>query len=614
MPYQKLKFRPGIVRDTTALANEGGWYEGNNIRFRMGFPEKIGGWQRISSYVYQGVCRTITAWRTLTNQTLYGVGSHLKMSVALGGYYYDITPIRATIVVAANAFTTTNGSSTVTANVTAHGAQVGDFVTLSGAATAVGGITAAQLTGNFQIVTATTNTFTFVASATATGPATGGNATFAFEISPGPALDAPNYGWGTGSWANGTWGNSSGIAPMRVWNQTPYGELLVFGVAGGAPYLFTPTLFSYGFDRGVLLSSLGGAAGVPLTQSHMFFSPAARILVFCGTNSYANSTYDPLLVRWADSDSLVQWTPAITNQAGEYRLPQGTSIVAHVNARQDTVLLTDTSVYLMQYVGAPYIFSFTRQADNISIASPRAAISANGTVFWMGLDKFYYYDGTVRSLDCPLKNEIFNNINMDQVAQVFAGTNEGFDEVWWYYCSAGSTTPDKYMVFNYLSKIWYYGSMNRTAWLDTPFAAGPLAATPFNNLVTHEQGLDDLSTASTIPIDAYIKSSDFDIGDGQNYAFVRKFLPDVNFAGSTNATPNVTLTVQGRKNPGGTVVATPPQTVTLTATNPDIRFTDELSIRLRARQMNVTIQSTGTGVKWQFGAPRLEVRPDGRAA
>lgn len=618
MPFQKLQFRPGIVRDTTALAAEGGWYEGNNIRFRMGFPEKIGGWQRISSALFQGVCRTLTAWRTLAGTTLYGVGTNLKMYIAMGGAYYDITPLRASFTVAANAFTTVNGSTIVTANVTAHGASTGDYVAISGAATAVGGITTSQLNGDYPITVLTANTFTFTVSSAATSGATGGNAVFGLQIAPGTVLGSGTTGWGAGGWGGvvgtGGWGQSAGVAALRTWSQTPYGELLVYGPAGGTPYLFTPTVLSYGFNRGVALSALSGATGTPLTQNLMFFSPAARILVFCGTNSTANTTYDPLLVRWADSDSLTMWTPAATNQAGEYRLPQGSSIVAVANARQDALLLTDTAAYLMQYIGAPYIFSFTRQADNISVASPRAAVSAGGTVFWMGQDKFYYYDGTVRPLDCPLKNEVFNNISMDQIAQVFAGTNEGFDEVWWYYCSASSTTPDKYIVFNYTSKIWYYGTMNRTAWMDTPLAAGPLAATAFSNIVTHEVGVDDLSTASTLPIAAYVKSADFDIGDGQNYAFVRKFLPDVNFAGSTAASPSVYMTLQGRKNPGGNAASTPAQTVTLTATTPNIRFTDEISTRLRARQMNVSIQSSDIGVKWQFGTPRLEVRPDGRSA
>jgi hypothetical protein len=268
----------------------------------------------------------------------------------------------------------------------------------------------------------------------------------------------------------------------------------------------------------------------------------------------------------------------------------------------------------MQYVGAPYIFSFTQQADNISIVGPNAATSAGGVVFWMGSDKFYYYDGRVQPLDCPLLNEVFDNINSDQTTQAFAGTSEGFNEVWWWYCSASATVPDRYVAFNYLTKAWVYGSMIRTAWLDTPLSAGPLAATYIGNIVQHEVGADDGITATPQPIVAYAKSSDFDIGDGQNYAFVRKLLPDVNFAGSSVSMPAVTMTLRGRKNPGGTVNATPAQSVTLTASSPDQRWTDELSVRLRARQMNIEIRSDGLGAHWQFGAPRIDVRPDGRSA
>jgi hypothetical protein len=621
VPFQKLSFRPGIIRDTTALAAEGGWYEGNNVRFRMGFPEKIGGWQRISGNVYQGVCRSLSAWVTLAGQVLFGVGTNLKFYTAMGGAYYDITPIRATVVTAANAFTTVNLSNIVTGNAVAHGAAVGDFVTLSGAATAVGGISAAQLTGNFQILSVPTGgTFTFAVSSNATSNATGGNATFAFELAVGPAFDTGSTGWGAGVWggligAPGLgWGISSGVSYMRVWNQVPYGELLVYGPRLGAAYVFTPLLSGLSYSRGVALTTLPGASSTPLTQTLMFFSPAARILVFCGTNSYTSTDYDPLLVRWADSDSLTEWAPAATNQAGEYRLPRGSMIVATASARQDQIILTDTSVYLMQYIGAPYVFGFTQQSDNISVAGPRAIASASGTVFWMGKDKFYMYDGRVQPLPCTLRNEIFNDINQSQSAQVTAGTNEGFDEVWWHYCSAASAVPDKYVIYNYTDKTWYYGDMTRTAWLDTPLTDGPLAATAFGNLVTHETGIDDLSTGTSLPIQSYIKSADFDIGDGQSYAFVRKFLPDVNFAGSTATTPSIYMTLQGRKNPGGNVSATPAKQVTLTATSPDIRFTDEVSVRIRARQMNVQIASTDVGVKWQFGAPRIEVRPDGRAA
>ena len=596
MPYQKLQFRPGIVRDTTALANEGGWYEGNNIRFRMGLPEKIGGWINYISDVFLGTCRTLSAWRTLGNATLIGVGTSLKMYIAYGGAYRDITPLRASQSIAANAFTTASGSSLVTLHAPAHGAVDGDYFILSGAASSVGGLTAANLTGEFVVSnTIDANTFTFSVALHASSTATGGNVYVAFQLSPTPAHSTVS-GWGAGAWSTYGWGQGLQLYSDSIWSQVTFGQLLIFGQTGGAPYVYDPTSATTPvFNRGVLVSSLPGASGVPTSQNLMFFSPAAHILVFCGTNSTAGgSTYDPLLVRWADSDSIVQWTPAITNQAGEYRLPQGSKIVAAANARQDTLLLTDTAAYLMQYVGAPYIFSFSRQSDNISIINSRAIVSAGGNVFWMGYDKFYYYDGTVRTLPCPLRNEVFGNLNpsADSTEYIFAGTNEGFNEIWWFYSASGNSDPDRYVIFNYVDTIWYYGSMQRTAWLDTPLAAGPLAGTQLSNLVTHEVGIDDLSGGIAQPINAYIKSADFDIGDGQNYAFVRKFLPDVNFAGSTAASPRVALTVQGRKNPGGTVVATPAQTVTLTATNPNIRFTDELSIRLRARQMNVTIQST----------------------
>jgi hypothetical protein len=620
MPFQKLQFRPGIVRDTTSLANEGGWYACDKVRFRLGFPEKIGGWSRISSAVFQGICRSLSVWTTLVGVTLYGIGTHLKMYVALGGLYYDITPLRTTLTVATNAFTTSTGSNVVVANVTAHGAATGDFVTVTAAATAVGGITADQLGSTavpreYQVTVLSANTFSFVCSAAATSPVTGGNGTFAFQIAVGVALAGPSYAWGSGTWGSGTWGQSGGSLPFRIWNQVPYGELLVYGQAGGPMYLFTPTVLSYGFNRGVAVTSLGGASSVPLFQNLMRFSPAARILVLFGTNSYTGGgTLDPMLVRWADSDSVVQWAPAATNLAGEYRLSKGSAIVAAVNARQDTLILTDTAAYLMQFIGAPYVFGFTQQSDNISIISQSAAIAAQGVVYWMGLDKFYVYDGRVQPLACPLRNEIFNNINTAQYQQVFAGTNEAFDEVWWFYPSAASQTPDLYIIYNYVQKIWYYGSMSRTAWVDASQTQGPLSATTFGNIVTHEVGLDDNSTASPTAITSYVKSADFDIGDGQSYAFIRKILPDVNFAGSVTASPTVYVTVQGRKNPGGNVTTTPANAVVNASGNPITRYTDEISLRIRARQINVEMRSTDIGVKWQFGTPRIEVRPDGRAA
>lgn len=615
MPFQKLSFRPGIVRDLTALASEGGWYAGNNIRFRLGFPEKLGGWARISANVYQGIARSLAAWYALAGVALAGVGTHLKMYVVMGGAYYDITPLRYTVTVAANAFTTINLSTSVTCNITAHGAAVGDYVVLSGAAVAVGGVSAANLTGEFVVATVPdVDHITIVVAAAATSNATGGNSKFEFQLPVGAAVPTATYGWGSGPWGSGPWGTSTGSTPIRIWNQVPYGELLVFGQRGGPLYLFTPTVLSYGFDRGVAVSTLPGASSVPLFQNGMAFSPSARILVLFGTNSYTDTTLDPMLVRWADSDSLVEWAPAATNLAGEYRIPTGSQIVATASARQDTLILTDSAVYLMQFIGAPYVFGFTQQANNTSIISSMAATSAAGTVYWMGVDKFYVYDGAVRTLECTLKNEIFPNLQLDQVSQAFAGTCERFNEIWWFYCSTGSTTPNKYVIYNYEQKIWYYGDMTRTAWLDTPITFGPLAATAFNNLVVHETGIDDLSTAATQAIPAFIQSSDFDIGDGQNYAFVREMLPDVNFDRSTATLPTVYMSVQGRQNPGGNVNETPDMAVIRTEASPVSKWTDKLSLRIRARQMNITLQSVDTGVQWQFGTPRINVRPDGRTS
>jgi hypothetical protein len=616
VPFQKLSFRPGITHDLTSLANEGGWYACDKVRFRLGFPEKIGGWVRTSANVFLGVARSLSSWYALAGVALAGVGTHLKMYVTMGGAYYDITPLRQTTNVAANAFTTVNLSAVVTCNVTGHGAAVGDYVTLSTSLSAVGGIPAANFVGEFTVLGVTdADHFTITVASTATSNATGGNSLFEFQLPVGAAVPTASYGWGSGAWGSGSWGLSSGSTPIRVWNQVPYGELLVFGQRGGPLYLFTPTVLSYGFDRGVAVSSLPGASSVPLFQNAMAFSPSARILVLFGTNSYTGSgSLDPMLVRWADSDSLVEWAPAATNLSGEYRLPVGSKIMATANARQDTLILTDSAVYLMQFIGAPYVFGFTQQADNVSIISEMAMTSAAGVVYWMGVDKFYVYDGAVRTLECTIKKLIFPLLNADQVSQTFAGTCERFNEIWWFFCTTGNAMPDSYAVYNYEQKIWYYGTMARTAWLDTPITFGPLAATAFNNLVVHETGIDDLSTASSQAIEASIQSSDFDIGDGQSYAFVRAMLPDVNFAGSTATNPVVYMSVQGRQNPGGNVNQTPQLSVTLTESTPVSKWTDKLSLRIRARQMNVTMQSVDVGVQWQFGAPRIDVRPDGRTS
>ena len=614
MPFQKLQFKPGVTRDITSLAGEGGWHACNNIRFRLGFPEKLGGWTRISASVYQGVCRSLAAWVTLLGIPQIGVGTNLKMYLAQGGVYNDITPIRKTVVIATNAFSTTGGTSIATVNDTAHGATTGDFVTLSGNVSSVGGVAAAAFNGEFQLTVTGPNTYTIVYGAVAVFSGTGGNTTAAYQLSIGALFSGRSYAWGAGTWGSGAWGQSGGQDTARVWSQVPFGQNLVFGPSLGALYQFTPDSTGYIFNRGVLVSSLGGAASVPLTQNIMAFSPAARILMLFGTNSYVGTTYDPMLVRWSASESIVDWVPSVTSQAGEYKLLVGSQIMAVAAARQDMLILTDAAAYTAQYVGAPFIFSFAQQSDNISVIGRNAATTAGGVVYWMGVDKFYQYDGRVQTLSCPLRNEVFDDINIAQGIQVTAGTNEGYSEVWWFYCSAASILPDKYVVFNYVDNIWYYGSMARTAWLDSSLESGPIAATVINNLVTHETGLDDNSTAGSLPISAFVQSSYFDLGDGHNYVFSRKLLPDVNFDGSTAATPVVDMTVIGRQNPGGTEKSTPAQGVSGIGAVPISQWTDSCSIRIRARQISLQVASNTLGVQWQLGTPRIEVRPDGRSA
>jgi len=613
MPLQKLQFKPGLTSNNTSLSNEGGWYTGDKVRFRNGFPEKIGGWARISSAVYQGICRSLTVWRTQAGTLLTGVGTHLKIYIESGGAYNDITPIRLTQSTAANAYTTTNGSAVVLVTSVAHGAATGDFVTVSASVTAVGGIAAATFNGAFQITYVSANTFQITVSTVATSGATGGNGTFAFEIAVGEALSTAYPGtYGTGTYGSSTWGATTAVRAARIWDQVPYGQDLVFGPRDGLPYYWTCDPTPTVFNRGVALSTLPGASAVPLFQSGMLVEQSARILVFFGSNGFGTTTYNPLLVRWSDTESVVQWTPSATTQAGEYQLSIGSSIVAEVHVSNNIFILTDAAAYTMQYVGYPAVFGFSQQADNISIAGPSAAVSTNGVVFWMGVDKFYYFDGRVHTLNCPVSDHVFDNINLAQLYQTTAGTIESFDEIMWFYCSASVSSPDSYVCFNYTDNVWSFGTMTRTAWIDSGLKTGPLGATAVNNIVVHEQGSDDLSTASTTAISAYVESADFDIGDGHNVGFVRSILPDVTFANSSVTNPTVTMEIRTRNNPGAAHNADVAQNVTRVSTVDVEQWTQQVFIRARGRQMSFKIASDTVGAHWKVGTPRIDTRPDGR--
>jgi hypothetical protein len=618
MPLQKILFKPGVNRENTRYTTEGGWYECDKIRFRQGNPEKIGGWTRFSAFTYLGVCRSLWNWITLGGANLLGVGTNLKFYINLGGQYYDITPLRGSPTINNNPFVATLGSSVITVTDTAHGCLTGDFVTFSGAVGLGGNITAGVLNAEHQVTVVDANTYTITVSATANAtdvsgsPGGGAAVVAAYQLNTGPEYEVPLVGWGAGGWGTGGWGTgTSDPIPLQLWSQFNFGEDLIFGPRGGGVYYWDA---SAGVTvRGVNLT-VSGDADTPLFQNHLLVSDASRFVIVFGTNDYGASTIDPMLIRWSEQEDPFTWTPAITNQAGSVRLSHGSKIVTAIQTRQEIVTFTDQALYSLQYLGPPFVWGTQLLGDNISIMGPSAVALASGVVYWMGVDKFYMYDGRVQTLNCDLRRYVFEDFNQDQAAQVFSGTNEGFNEVWWFYCSAGSTVVDKYVIYNYLEKIWYYGTLGRTAWLDTGLQPYPIAATYINNIVNHESGVDDSSTATPAPIAANISSSEFDIGDGHNFGFVWRVLPDLTFGGSAaSPTPQVTMTLQGLTNSGSGVTASAGQNVIKGSTYVITEeFTGQIYTRVRGRQMIFKIDSNQVGTTWQLGAPRIDIRADGR--
>lgn len=688
MPLKKILLRPGVNRENTRYTNENGWFVSEKVRFRQGTPEKLGGWSRVSDATYLGTCRSLWNWISNDGFNYMGTGTNLKYYIELGGIYYDITPIRTTITLGTNPFTG-NGTTTVTVTTpTAHGANINDFVTFSGATGTYNSIFNAE----FQIVSVpTTTTFTITTSSTiAAGSYGGSSVSAAFQIPVGYATQQPTTGWGAGGWGLGPWGiGASGTTTFRLWNAQNFGEDLLYGYRGGPLYYWDSSAGTS--TRGVLVSSLGGTvtltiaspcvitlstvlaegtaiklattgalptgltAGttyylrnvdgvtanlsatptgsvintsgtqsgvhsiselvdVPKYQNWMVVSDTSRFVLVFGTNEIGSSVLDPMLIRWSAQESVTDWVPNLaTNQAGSIRLSHGSEIVCAIQSRQEIVTLTDSSVYSLQYVGPPYVWSSQLLGDNISVAGPNAAVFASGAMYWMGVDKFYVYDGRVNTLQCDLRKYVFQDINLGEQGQFFAGTNEGFNEVWWFYCSANSSTIDRYVVYNYLEKVWYYGSMARTAWLDSPLRDYPTAANPtVNRLVYHEYGNDDQSTSTPQPIEAYIESAEFDIDDGQNFGMIWRMLPDLTFSGSTVQNPQLTMTLQALNGSGSGINQSASEGVTRTSTVTIEQFTNIIYTRLRGRQMIIKASSSGLGVAWQLGAPRIDIRQDGR--
>ena len=723
MPLQKLQFKPGISRESTSYANEGGWFESDKVRFRSGYAEKIGGWTNLAAnvngvvYTYYGVNRLMVNWITLAYANINGIGTNQKFYIENGGRYFDITPLTAAspVTLGANPFATTSGSYLVTVTASANGASPGTWVTFAGA-TAVGGLT---LNAEYEIIsTPDGNSYTIINSTAATSTATGGGSgvTANYQINAGNATYSVSNGFGTGPW-NGPygWGSPSPTAnsigtQLRLWSADTFGEDLIFAPRGGVIYYWAADTTTFPAPRGITLQAAAQAASyanyayVPNTTLAVIASDVQRFVIAFGANPYtpgnSNTTFDPMLVRWSDQEDPYEWVPAATNQAGEYRLQGGSTIVTARTSKQEILVWTDSALFSMQYLGPPYVWGFNQLMSNTSIISPNAIVSVNNQTFWMGTDKFYVYTGRVDTLPCTLWQYVFNDINQAQSYQIVTGANERYGEVWWMYPSLDSPVNNRYVIYNHLEQIWYYGSINRTAWLDSPLRPYPMGASSVQNsyldqpitstqtsitvingfaypgsgtllidseyidytdhtetdgntiancvrganspitntastaashlqysavtyyvpnqVMFHENGTDDFSLSVAQPIEAYIQSADFDIGDGHNFGFVNRMLPDVTFDGSTVAAPQLTISVRPRQNSGTAYgVGNAPDVISgndyALARNYVVqRFTGQVYTRIRGRQMAFKVMSTGLGVAWQLGATRIEIRPDGR--
>jgi len=638
MPLSKLQFKPGVNREITAYSNEGGWFDIDNVRFQKGYPEKIGGWQKRSTNSFLGTCRALHPWVSLNRDQYVGVGTNLKYYIDEGGFYNDVTPLRLTTSAGAITFAATNGSSELTVSHSNHGAVVNDFVTYSGAASLGGLITAAVLnqeyyvtevvnTNSYKIKARTADTSIYEITyngglnpslVTANGSDTGnggGSVVGAYQINTGLDIGVSGAGWGAGTWSRGAWGSASSDAivtnTLRLWSHDNFGEDLLMNVRDGGIYYWdeTGTLSS----RGVNITSLLGANSAPTVAKQILVSDRDRHVIAFGCDTEADpGVQDPLAIRFSNQESLTDWETRSDNTAGELRLGSGSEIVTALETRQQILVFTDTTLYSMQFLGPPFTFGVNSLSENITVAGPNAAIAVDDNVFWMGRAEFYVYSGSVQKLPCMVRDFVFSDINEEQLEKINAALNTEHSEIWWYYPSKNSQEVNRYVVYNYLEKVWYYGSFGRTAWIDRGIFDFPFAANADGYIYEHEIGFDDGTTNPITPINAFIQSSPIDIGDGEQFMLLRKMIPDVDFRDSTATLPDVNITLDVKNVPDGTYSKTETDSFVKTQAAAVSSRTEQLDFRLRGRQMRFKIESEDLGVTWRLGSPRLDIRPDGR--
>lgn len=629
MPLTKLQFRPGINREVSSYTNEGGWHDCANIRFQKGFPEKIGGWQKRSFESYLGTCRSLHPWVTLDQDQFIGVGTHLKFYIEQGGAFNDITPLRDTTSAGDVTFAATTGSARLVVSDTAHGAVVNDFVTFSGAVSLGGAITAAVLNQEYQIteiidadsyyvearapatlqeITVNGQLVPTPVLATGSDSGNGGAAVVgAYQINVGLDTQVGGAGWGAGPWGRAGWGDP-GLNPvventLRLWTQDNFGEDLLYNVRNGGIYYWDAT---NGLGaRGVNITDLVGSNMAPTVAKQVLVSDRDRHVVAFGCDSQSNpGVQDPLLIRFSDQENVLDWESTATNTAGDLRLGSGSEIITAVETRQQVLVFTDTTLYAMQYLGPPFTFGVNAISEQITIMSPNAVAAVNDQVFWMGESEFYAYTGAVQRLPCSVRDYVFSDLNAFQREKILSGVNTEHAEVWWFYPSKNSNVLNRYVIYNYLENTWYYGDFGRTAWMDRGIFEFPIAANDDGFLYFHEVGFDDGTFNPAAPIVAFVQSSPMDIGDGEQFVYVSRLLPDVQFKDSVNVSPAVNFTISVRNFPQGTYL----QTTNITFTDGDeIKY-----LRLRGRQFSMRVSSDDLTMTWRLGSPRLDIKPDGR--
>jgi len=613
MPLTKLNFQPGLDTENTETGAEGRWIDGDKIRFRKGLPQKLGGWNKFSLDYYVGVGRALEQWFSLTGARYEALGTDRKVYVYASGDSQDITPIRLTANIV-NAFTTTNTSANITISHSSHGAGVGDFVTLSSSSSSVGGIPAATLDAEYEILSIT-NADAYIISSNATATSTAGptgNCTAIYQLNIGPDEQTFGYGWGAGTWSTSTWGTprstSNVTLDMRMWSINNWGEDLIITQKDGATY-------EWDTSGGMSGNRATPIANAPTNSTLSLVSTETRHVICMGTEtSIGNtSTQDKMFIRWSDQEEYNQWTPNVTNSAGSQRIAGGSEIRCARPAKGTILVWTDTTMQSMSFIGPPFIFGFRQLGNDCGAVGLNSAIVIDDIAYWMSDGQFFRYAGAVQEIPCPVLNHVFDDINKVQYPQVYAAQNSNFSEVIWYYCSSSSSQCDKYVIYNYLENSWSFGTMNRSTYQDNGVELNPLAteytANSTANTYIQINGLtqgrsliyrmEDGVDADGSALSAYIQSGDGDLADGEEFMFINKIIPDFQ-----NQTGNTLITLTTRDYPyGNTTVG---ETVAVSNT------TGFINTRIRGRQSNIKIENTAIGDNWRFGTLRVNLRADGK--